>query len=395
MNEIKCPNCGKVFQVDEAGYASIVSQVHNALFEKEVEDRINSVRRESAAVQEKALAELNAKHRQALTEKDLEINHLKDSARAAETEKQLAVRTAVQEKENEITELRGKVIQEKQAAEIREQSLKEAHKTEVARLEAEVEQYRDFKLRQSTKMIGESLEQHCLTTFNQVRMMAFPRAYFEKDNEVIEGTKGDFVYREETEDGLPLLSILFEMKNEADATEKKHKNEDFIDKLDKDRKKKNCEYAVLVTMLEPDSDLYNAGIVTEYRYEKMYIVRPQFFLPLISLLRNAALSSTQIRRELETVRRQSLDVQQFDQALLEFRDKFGKNYQIAQSHFDKAISEIDETIKHLEKVKESLTKSGYQLRLANDKAQDLTIKKLTKGNPTMRDKFEEAGISID
>ena len=395
MNEIKCPNCGKVFQVDEAGYASIVSQVRNALFEKEVEDRINSVRRESAAVQEKALAELNAKHRQALTEKDLEINHLKDSARAAETEKQLAVRTAIQEKENEITELRGKVIQEKQAAEIREQSLKEAHKTEVARLEAEVEQYRDFKLRQSTKMIGESLEQHCLTTFNQVRMMAFPRAYFEKDNEVIEGTKGDFVYREETEDGLPLLSILFEMKNEADATAKKHKNEDFIDKLDKDRKKKNCEYAVLVTMLEPDSDLYNAGIVTEYRYEKMYIVRPQFFLPLISLLRNAALSSTQIRRELETVRRQSLDVQQFDQALLEFRDKFGKNYQIAQSHFDKAISEIDETIKHLEKVKESLTKSGYQLRLANDKAQDLTIKKLTKGNPTMRDKFEEAGISID
>ena len=317
MNEIKCPNCGKVFQVDEAGYASIVSQVRNALFEKEVEDRVNSVRRESAAVQEKALAELNAKHRQALTEKDLEINHLKDSARAAETEKQLAVRTAIQEKENEITELRGKVIQEKQAAEIREQSLKEAHKTEVARLEAEVEQYRDFKLRQSTKMIGESLEQHCLTTFNQVRMMAFPRAYFEKDNEVIEGTKGDFVYREETEDGLPLLSILFEMKNEADATEKKHKNEDFIDKLDKDRKKKNCEYAVLVTMLEPDSDLYNAGIVTEYRYEKMYIVRPQFFLPLISLLRNAALSSTQIRRELETVRRQSLDVQQFDQALLE------------------------------------------------------------------------------
>ena len=375
MNEIKCPNCGKVFQVDEAGYASIVSQVRNALFEKEVEDRINSVRRESAAVQEKALAELNAKHRQALTEKDLEINHLKDSARAAETEKQLAVRTAIQEKENEITELRGKVIQEKQAAEIREQSVKEAHKTEVARLEAEVEQYRDFKLRQSTKMIGESLEQHCLTTFNQVRMMAFPRAYFEKDNEVIEGTKGDFVYREETEDGLPLLSILFEMKNEADATEKKQ----------------NCEYAVLVTMLEPDSDLYNAGIVTEYRYEKMYIVRPQFFLPLISLLRNAALSSTQIRRELETVRRQSLDVQQFDQALLEFRDKFGKNYQIAQSHFDKAISEIDETIKHLEKVKESLTKSGYQLRLA----QDLTIKKLTKGNPTMRDKFEEAGISID
>ena len=295
MNEIKCPNCGKVFQVDEAGYASIVSQVRNALFEKEVEDRINSVRRESAAVQEKALAELNAKHRQALTEKDLEINHLKDSARAAETEKQLAVRTAIQEKENEITELRGKVIQEKQAAEIREQSLKEAHKTEVARLEAEVEQYRDFKLRQSTKMIGESLEQHCLTTFNQVRMMAFPRAYFEKDNEVIEGTKGDFVYREETEDGLPLLSILFEMKNEADATEKKHKNEDFFKELDKDRREKNCEYAVLVSLLETDNELYNAGITdVSYKYDKMYVVRPQCFIPIITLLRNAAMNIMKI-----------------------------------------------------------------------------------------------------
>ena len=395
MNEIKCPNCGKVFQVDEAGYASIVSQVRNALFEKEVADRVSSVRRESAAVQEKALAELETKHRQELAGRELEITRLKESARAAETEKQLAVQTAVQQKDNEIISLKDQIVLEKQAAEIRERSLNESHKTEVERLESVIEQYKDFKLRQSTKMIGESLEQHCLTTFNQVRMMAFPRAYFEKDNEVIEGTKGDFVYREETEDGLPLLSILFEMKNEADATEKKHKNEDFIDKLDKDRKKKNCEYAVLVTMLEPDSDLYNAGIVTEYRYEKMYIVRPQFFLPLISLLRNAALSNTQIRRELETVRRQNLDVEQFDQALLEFRDKFGKNYQIAQSHFEKAIAEIDETIKHLERVKESLTKSGNQLRLANDKAQDLTIKKLTKGNPTMRDKFEEAGISID
>ena len=395
MNEIKCPNCGKVFQVDEAGYASIVSQVRNALFEKEVADRVSSVRRESAAVQEKALAELETKHRQELAGRELEITRLKESARAAETEKQLAVQTAVQQKDNEIISLKDQIVLEKQAAEIRERSLNESHKTEVERLESVIEQYKDFKLRQSTKMIGESLEQHCLTTFNQVRMMAFPRAYFEKDNEVIEGTKGDFVYREETEDGLPLLSILFEMKNEADATEKKHKNEDFIDKLDKDRKKKNCEYAVLVTMLEPDSDLYNAGIVTEYRYEKMYIVRPQFFLPLISLLRNAALSNTQVRRELETVRRQNLDVEQFDQALLEFRDKFGKNYQIAQSHFEKAIAEIDETIKHLERVKESLTKSGNQLRLANDKAQDLTIKKLTKGNPTMRDKFEEAGISID
>lgn len=395
MNEIKCPNCGKVFQVDEAGYAAIVSQVRNEQFDQELSARTASLRREMDAAREKQLAELSAARERDLFEKDQEILRLKESARSADTREQLAVQTAVQQKETEIVSLRDQIRLEKQAAEIREQGLKEAHKTEVARLEAEVEQYRDFKMRQSTKMIGESLEQHCLISFNQVRMMAFPRAYFEKDNEVVEGTKGDFVYREETEDGLPLLSILFEMKNEADATEKKHKNEDFIDKLDKDRKKKNCEYAVLVSMLEPDSDLYNAGIVTEYRYEKMFIIRPQFFIPLISLLRNAALSGIQARRELELVRRQNLDVQQFDQALLEFRDKFGKNYQIAQSHFEKAISEIDETIKHLEKVKESLTKSGNQLRLANDKAQDLTIKKLTKGNPTMRDKFEEAGISID
>ena len=395
MNEIRCPNCGKVFQVDEAGYAAIVSQVHNEQFEKELADRSAALRREMEASGKNALTELAMKHERELAAKDQEILRLREGAKSAGTEKELAVKMAVQEKETEIMALRGQIVQEKQAAEIREQGMREAHKAEVARLESEVEQYKDFKMRQSTKMIGESLEQHCLTSFNQVRMMAFPHAYFEKDNEVVEGTKGDFVFLEETEDGLPLLSILFEMKNEADATEKKHRNEDFIDKLDKDRKKKNCEYAVLVTMLEPDSELYNAGIVTEYRYEKMFIIRPQFFLPLIALLRNAAMSGIESRRELELARRQSLDVRQFDQALFDFRDKFGKNYQIAQGHFDKAIGEIDETIKHLEKVKDSLTRSGNQLRLANDKAQDLTIKKLTKDNPTMRAKFEEAGISID
>ena len=395
MNEIRCPNCGKVFQVDEAGYAAIVSQVHNEQFEKELADRSAALRREMEASGKNALTELAMKHERELAAKDQEILRLREGAKSAGTEKELAVKMAVQEKETEIMALRGQIVQEKQAAEIREQGMREAHKAEVARLESEVEQYKDFKMRQSTKMIGESLEQHCLVSFNQVRMMAFPRAYFEKDNEVVEGTKGDFVFREETEDGLPLLSILFEMKNEAAATEKKHKNEDFIDKLDKDRKKKNCEYAVLVTMLEPDSELYNAGIVTEYRYEKMFIIRPQFFLPLIALLRNAAMSGIESRRELELARRQSLDVRQFDQALFDFRDKFGKNYQIAQGHFDKAIGEIDETIKHLEKVKDYLTRSGNQLRLANDKAQDLTIKKLTKDNPTMRAKFEEAGISID
>ena len=434
MNEIKCPHCGKVFQVDEAGYAAIAAQVRTEQFDLEIRDRAEALHRELEARQHAALSDASARYEQELAkrdseiallkaqakaadagrqqemdtvlaqaenrrqheiaEKDQEIVRLKEQARASETDKQLAVASAVQARDTEIIALKSKLGQEQQAAEIREQGMRETHRIEVERLEHEVEQYRDFKLRQSTKMIGESLEQHCLISFNQVRMMAFPNAYFEKDNEVVDGTKGDFIYREETEDGLPLLSIMFEMKNEADATEKKHKNEDFLDKLDRDRKKKNCEYAVLVSMLEPDNELYNAGIVLSYRYEKMYVIRPQFFIPLISLLRNAALSSVKTRRELAAAQQQNLDVRQFEQAMLDFKDKFGRNYQLASQHFSKAIDEIDETIRHLEKVKESLTKSENQLRLANDKAQDLTIKKLTRGNPTMREKFEEAGVDI-
>lgn len=434
MNEIKCPNCGKVFQVDEAGYAAIVAQVHSEQFEKELAGRLHAVQRELEARQQAAIAEESGKHqqliaqkeqeiirlreqakslnetrqkemealrateemrrREELARKEREIIELRDSAKAFETDKQLAVTTAVQKKDTEITELRVQIEQEKQNSASRIQTLEENHRHEVDRLEAEIERYRDFKLKQSTKMIGEDLEQHCLISFNQVRMMAFPNAYFEKDNEVVGGTKGDFIYREKTEDGIPLLSIMFEMKNEADDTEKKHTNTDFLDKLDRDRQKKGCEYAVLVTMLEPDNELYNTGIVTAYQYEKMYIVRPQFFIPLISLLRNAALSNLQTRRELMLARQQNLDVQQFEQALLDFKDKFGRNYELASSHFTKAIDEIDQTIRHLEKVKEYLTKSENQYRLANDKAQDLSIKKLTKGNPTMQEKFEQAGIDV-
>lgn len=434
MNEIKCPNCGKVFQVDEAGYAAIVAQVHTEQFEKEIADRLQAARRELEARQQAAMTEEKSRHqqieaqkdqeiarlqeqaknldeirkkdmeallaaeemrrRQELDEKERRIIELQESTKAFETDKQLAVTTAVQKKETEIAELRIQIEQEKQSAASRLQTIQEDHQHEVSRLEAEIERYRDFKLRQSTKMIGEDLEQHCLISFNQVRMMAFPNAYFEKDNEIVGGTKGDFIYRENTEDGIPLLSIMFEMKNEADDTEKKHRNEDFLDKLDKDRQKKNCEYAVLVTMLEPDSELYNNGIVMAYQYEKMYIIRPQFFIPLISLLRNAALSNIQTRRELLLARQQNLDVQQFEQALFDFKDKFGRNYELASAHFTKAIDEIDQTIKHLEKVKEYLTKSENQYRLANDKAQDLSIKKLTKGNPTMQEKFQQAGIDV-
>ena len=391
-NEIRCPHCQKVFRVDEADYAAIAAQVRGDLFEKEVHEKLESMQRAMAADERVRMAE-----------KEKQILLLQENARVAEAEKRQAIaeearkkdlETAgeIRKRDQEITELRILLEQEKRNAETGIRNLKEAQHAEVERLEAEIERYRDFKLRQSTKMIGENLEQHCLLAFNQVRMMAFPNAYFEKDNEVVEGTKGDFIYRENTEDGIPLLSIMFEMKNEADATEKKHSNTDFLEKLDRDRKKKGCEYAVLVTMLEPDSELYNAGIVTAYQYEKMYIVRPQFFIPLISLLRNAALSGLQTKRELMAARQQNLDVQQFEKALSEFKDKFGKNYELASRHFSTAIDEIDQTIRHLEKVKDYLTKSENQYRLANDKAQDLSIKKLTRDNPTMREKFEDAGI---
>ena len=391
-NEIRCPHCQKVFRVDEADYAAIAAQVRGDLFEKEVHEKLESMQRAMAADERVRMAE-----------KEKQILLLQENARVAEAEKRQAIaeearkreqETAgeIRKRDQEITELRILLEQEKRNAETGIRNLKETQHAEVERLEAEIERYRDFKLRQSTKMIGENLEQHCLLSFNQVRMMAFPNAYFEKDNEVVEGTKGDFIYRENTEDGIPLLSIMFEMKNEADATEKKHSNTDFLEKLDRDRKKKGCEYAVLVTMLEPDSELYNAGIVTAYQYEKMYIVRPQFFIPLISLLRNAALSGMQTKRELMAARQQNLDVQQFEKALAEFKDKFGKNYELASRHFSTAIDEIDQTIRHLEKVKDYLTKSENQYRLANDKAQDLSIKKLTRDNPTMREKFEDAGI---
>ena len=394
MHEIKCPNCGKVFQADEAGYAAILAQVHTEQFNAEIAGRIKTMQREMEARQQAAMAEADSRWRQETAKKEQEIGELRNSVKSFETDKQLAVMTAVQRKETEIAELRIRIEQEKQTAAERIRTLEEDHHHEVSRLEAEIERYRDFKLRQSTKMIGEDLEQHCLISFNQIRMMAFPNAYFEKDNEVVDGTKGDFIYRENTEDGIPLLSIMFEMKNEADATERKHCNTDFLDKLDKDRQKKNCEYAVLVSMLEPDNELYNNGIVTAYQYEKMYIVRPQFFIPLISLLRNAALSNLKIRRELAMAQQQNLDVQQFEKALYEFKDKFGRNYELASSHFTKAVDEIDQTIKHLEKVKEYLTKSENQYRLANDKAQDLSIKQLTKSNPTMQEKFRQAGIEV-
>ena len=395
MNKIQCPNCGEVFEIDEYKYSEIVAQARNEQFEKEVEVQKEAFRREQEALQKSLLAEAENKHLLDMSRKEQQILELQARVKEAETVKELAVTQAVQGLDKENGELKAKIEQVRHEAEIREMGMKEQHKNEVQYLKDALEQSRDFKMRLSTKMIGESLEQHCMDLFNRARADAFPNAYFEKDNEVVDGTKGDFIFRENTVDGIEILSIMFEMKNEADDTAKKHKNEDFLAKLDKDRQKKKCEYAVLVSTLEPDSEYYNDGIVTAYKYEKMFIVRPQFFLPLISLLRKAALSNIETRRELIQIQRENLDVQKFDAALVEFRDKFGRNCALAQDHFEKTVKEINEVIKHLEKVRDELEATGKQLNLANNKAQELTIKQLTKGNIGMQQKFLDAGIPIE
>ncbi len=395
MNKIKCPNCGEVFEIDESKYSEIVAQVRNEQFEKEVTAQKDAFRREQEALRKNALAEAENKHLLELSQKDQQILQLRAKISEAETVRELAVTQAVRVLDKENGELKAQIDQVRHEAEIREMGMKEKHNAEVQYLKDALEQSRDFKMRLSTKMIGESLEQHCLDAFNRVRADAFPNAYFEKDNEVTEGTKGDFIFRENTDDGIEILSIMFEMKNEADDTAKKHKNEDFLAKLDKDRRKKKCEYAVLVSTLEPDSEYYNDGIVTAYRYEKMFVVRPQFFLPIISLLRKAAADNLSTRRELARIQRENLDVQKFDAALNEFRDKFGRNCSLAQDHFEKTIKEINEAIKHLEKVRDELEGTQKQLNLANNKAQELTIKQLTKGNIGMQQKFLDAGIRIE
>ncbi len=410
MQEIKCPHCGEVFQVDEAGYAAIVKQVRDREFEKEID------RRESAAVQ-LALAREQQKRAEETGELRDELEQLRkntqleaqrlaarqemEQLQAKQREKQLemelaaekqktqtAVLLAVQEQALKIQALEGELRHERDDRANREMQLKEQHRVELALKDEQIAQYRDFKARQSTKMVGESLEVHCLTEFNRIRMTAFPNAYFDKDNDARTGSKGDFIYRECAGDGTEILSIMFEMKNEMNETAVKHKNEDFFRELDRDRREKKCEYAVLVTLLEADSELYNTGIVdVSYRYEKMYVIRPQFFIPMITVLRNAAMNALKARQELALIREQNLDITRFEEAVQEFKDKFSYNYQQASKRFQEAIDEIDKSIEHLEKIKKALTASDRQLRLANDKAEDLSVKKLTKGNPTMREKF--------
>lgn len=422
MQEIKCPKCGEVFQVDESGYAAIAQQVRDKEFHKEIERResafqsekenaVNLAVTQTTAQKEREITELQqqiailtaelqtkiermqSENANAIAAKELEIVKLNSQISLNQSEAASAIERAVQTKEKEILRLQNDLQLEQSRRELNEQTIREQYRAELKLKDEEIARQKDFKARLSTKMVGESLEQHCEIEFNRLRATAFQNAYFEKDNDARTGSKGDFIYRETAEDGTELISIMFEMKNEMETTSTKHKNEDFFRELDKDRREKNCEYAVLVTLLEAENELYNSGIVdVSYRYEKMYVIRPQFFIPLITILRNAARNALKYKQELNAVRNQNLDVTNFEEKLLDFQDKFGKNFDLASKHFSDAIDEIDKTIDHLQKVKEKLLGSERQLRLANDKAQDLSVKKLTRGNPTMQAKFEELTI---
>ena len=404
MQELRCPHCGEVFQVDETGYAQLARQVRDSEFDKELRRREHErlARQESELDlarlrQEQAYQKTLRDKDEALAQSAREAERLRERLESSETEKKLAVAEAVQrqaqalsEGEKRILTLENELAARETESRLKEKSLQEQYEEKLKSKDEQIEYYKDFKARQSTKMIGESLEQHCLTQFNTLRMTAFPTAYFEKDNDARTGSKGDFIFRESDESGTEFISIMFEMKNEADATATKHKNEDFFKELDKDRREKHCEYAVLVSLLEIDNELYNNGIVdVSYRYEKMYVVRPQFFIPIITLLRNAALHSLQYRRELEIVKNQQLDILHFEENMNAFKEGFGRNYRIASEKFRTAVDEIDKTITHLQKIKDALLSSENNLRLANSKAEDLSIKRLTKNAPSVKALFDE------
>lgn len=390
MQEIKCPKCGEVFQVDESGYAAIVKQVRDSEFEKEIKQRELAFDTEKKNAVEIAVSKTSTKMEREISDKNTEIARLEGELKLGKTNADLAVKTAVQEKDAEILELKSQLQLAKQEQELKERTLKEKHEAQLRLKDEEINYYKDFKARQSTKMVGESLEQHCETEFNKLRATGFQNAYFEKDNDARTGSKGDFIYRESSPDGVEFISIMFEMKNESETTATKHKNEDFFKELDKDRREKKCEYAVLVSLLEADSEFYNTGIVdVSHRYEKMYVIRPQFFIPLITLLRNAALNSLQYKNELAVIKNQNIDITHFEEDMNDFKEKFGRNFRLASEKFQKAIDEIDKTIDHLQKTKEALLSSENNLRLANNKAEELSIKRLTKNNPTMQQKFAE------
>ena len=419
MQEIICPNCKKVFKVDEAGFADIVKQVRDHQFEEELRKRLDIAEKEKEnaiklaeanitntlqkdlAKRDTELAELKANKDRELIEleakKEAELAEIKSKINNAELEKKLAVTEAVNKIEKERDELTGKLKSKDTEKQLLETALKEKHATElktkddiIKMKDEEIALRKDMKVKLSTKMVGETLEQHCETEFNKLRATGFQNAYFEKDNDINTGSKGDYVYRESDEAGNEIISIMFEMKNEGDETATKKKNEDFLRELDKDRNEKKCEYAVLVTLLEAENELYNTGIVdVSHKYQKMYVVRPQFFIPIITLLRNAAMNSLKYKAELALVRNQNIDITNFEDNVNKFKEGFAKNYDLASRKFKTAIEEIDKTIDHLQKTKDALLSSENNLRIANNKTEDLTIKKLTRGNPTMSAKFAE------
>ena len=430
MNDIICPHCKKAFKIDETGYADIVKQVRDSEFDQQLHDRLALAEKEKLTAVELATAKAASALQKAAAEKDSEIQALQSQLKSGDDSKALAVSLAVSKLERERDALANQLAQAKRemqsaselsAAEQRlalneaiskvekerdglksgleraamekqvaEAALRDKYETQIKDRDDAIERLRDMKAKLSTKMVGETLEQHCETEFNRIRATAFPRAYFEKDNDSRTGSKGDYIFKDSNEEGTEIVSIMFEMKNEDDRTATKQKNEDFLKELDKDRIEKGCEYAVLVSLLEPESELYNTGIVDVfYRYPKMYVIRPQFFIPIITLLRNAALNALKYKSELALVRSQNVDITNFESQLEVFKTGFSRNYDLASRQFEIAIDEIDKSISHMQKTKDALLKTANNLRLANDKAQDVTIKRLTKGNPTMADKFSE------
>lgn len=393
MAELKCPHCGQAFTVDDTELSSIVQQIRDKEFEKDLENRVSELKEhmvkthkiEMEAKESEIKLKSQEAHEKEIQKLKSQLEKATDKAaklqaqlNSSEDKKKIAVMEAVQKVEEEKRDLESQLTHEKDKG-----------KLLLEQKDEQIAYYKDLKTKMSTKMVGETLEQHCEIQFNQLRATAFRNAYFEKDNDAKSGSKGDYIYRETDENGVELISIMFEMKNEMDETATKHKNEDFYKELDKDRKQKNCEYAVLVSMLESDNELFNAGIVdVSYKYEKMYVVRPQCFIPIITLLRNAAMNAMEYKQELAVVRNQNIDISNFEENFMNFKNDFSRNYEIAHSHFDKAVDEIDKTIQHLEKVKKELLGSDNQLRIANNKVDEVSIKKLTKGNITMQEKFE-------
>ena len=392
MSEIICPHCSKAFKVDETGYAHILKQVHDQEFEAQLKDRVALIEKEKSVELQLARKDADGALQKIAAEKDLEIERLNSKIREQNLNVQSSVERAVREVEKERDKLKNDLKSAYLEKQNSENLLKDKYKTQIRDRDDAIERLKDMKAKLSTKMVGETLEQHCETEFNRLRSTAFKSAFFEKDNDASTGSKGDYIFRDHDENGTEIVSIMFEMKNESDTTATKRKNEDFLKELDKDRNDKGCEYAVLVSLLEPESELYNAGIVDVFhKYPKMYVIRPQFFIPMITLLRNAAENSLKYKNELVLMKEQNIDITNFEEELETFKANFGRNYGLASKKFETAIAEIDKSISHLQKTKEALLGTDRNLRLANDKAQDVTIKKLTRNNPTMAAKFANLG----